>query len=162
MAIAKPGPAWPETLVGLSVLALSILVFAETWTAPAAPAYAQVGPTAFPYGAGVALFVLGLLLVIEGWRGGWRDPQAEAELGHPNWRGLAWVAGGLLFNALTIPHLGFILASTVLFACVARGFTSTRPLRDLVGGFALALVSYVGFAKLLSIKLGEGVIERFL
>ena len=51
--------------------------------------------------------------------------------------------------------------STALFACVARGFGSRRPLRDLAIGFALASVSYLGFARLLSIKLGEGLIERF-
>jgi putative tricarboxylic transport membrane protein len=160
MADTRAGPAWPETLIGLGVLALSLLVFEETWTAPAAPAYAQVGPTAFPYGAGVALAILGALLTVAGASGGWRDPAAEAELGQPNFRGVAWVVAGLLINAALIGWLGFILASTILFACVARGFSSDRPPRDLAIGFALSFVSYIGFAKLLAIKLGEGPIER--
>ncbi len=161
MTDARAGPAWPEIAVGLGVVALGGIVVGDTMLAPPAPAYAQVGPTAFPYGAGAALLVLGLLLVAAGWRGGWRDPEAERELGRPNVRGLLWVAAGLLVNVALIGVLGFVLASTALFACVARGFGSRRPLRDLAIGFALASVSYLGFARLLSIKLGEGLIERF-
>jgi putative tricarboxylic transport membrane protein len=160
MAATRAGPAWPEILVGLGVVALGLVVVGDTMLAPAAPAYAQVGPTAFPYGGGAGLLLLGALLVAAGWRGGWRDRAAEDELGPPNFRGLLWVGAGLLVNVALIGVLGFILASTILFACVARGFSSTRPLRDLAIGFALSFVSYIGFAKLLSIKLGEGLIER--
>ena len=92
--------------------------------------------------------------------GSWRDPTEEAGLGQPQWRGLAWVVAGLVLNLVLIEKLGFVLASTLLFACVARGFRSTRPARDLAIGFTLALLAYVGFAKVLSIKLGEGVLER--
>jgi putative tricarboxylic transport membrane protein len=162
MSAIGSGPAWPEIAIGLGVVALGLVVIGDTMLAPAAPAYAQVGPTAFPYGGGAALLVLGALLMIEGGRGGWRDPASEAERGRPNFPGLLWVAAGLLVNVALIGFLGFVLASAILFACVARGFDSRRPLRDLGIGFALAFVSYVGFAKLLSIKLGEGLIERFL
>src|SRR5262245_48782509 len=152
--------ARPETFVGLGVIALAVFIVADTTLAPVGPAYGTVGPTAFPYGTGAALLVLGALFAVAGWRGGWRDPEAEAELGAPHLDRLFWVALGLLLNVVLIPWLGFTLSSTILFVCIARGFGSRQLIRDLVIGFLLALVSYVGFAKLLAIKLGEGVIER--
>jgi len=155
-------PAWPETLIGLGVLAVAALVLVDTWRAPAGPGYGQVGPTAFPYTASIVLALLGALLAEAGWRGGWRDAATEAELGHPSFKGLGWVALGLVVNAGLIPFLGFILSSTILFACVARGFASQRPVRDVAIGFVLAFVAWLGFAKLLSINLGSGLIEGYL
>lgn len=158
------GPAWPDTMVGAGVLALAAVVLAETARAPASPIYAKVGPAAFPYGVGAALAVLGVLLVVAGLRGGWRDAASEAEagIGKPLPGPFLWVAAGLLINAALIAWLGFVLASTLLFACIARGFGSRRAARDLAIGFALALLAYLGFAKLLAIRLGDGLIERLL
>lgn len=153
--------AIPEKLIGLGVVAIGAVVIADTWLAPAAPSYARVGPQAFPYAIGALVVLLGGLLCLTALRAGsWRDPEEEATLGHPRWRGLAWVALGLVLNLALIGWLGFVLSSALLFACVARGFASTRPLRDLAIGFVLALVAYLGFAKVLSIKLGEGILER--
>jgi putative tricarboxylic transport membrane protein len=154
-------PAWPETVVGLGVLVVAAVVGIDTWRAPAGPSYGQVGPAAFPYATAMVLGVLGVLLTLEGWRGGWRHAETEAELGHPSWPGFIWVALGLVLNAALIPWLGFILSSTLLFACVARGFASDRPARDLAIGFVLAFVAWYGFAKLLSINLGAGLIEGY-
>ena len=163
---AKPAtkPAWPDTLVGAGVLALAAVVLAETALAPASPSYAKVGPAAFPYGVGFALGVLGALLVVAGLRGGWRDKATEAEagIGKPLLAPFLWVAAGLLVNAALIAWLGFIAASTLLFICIARGFGSKKILRDLAWGFGLALFAYLGFAKLLAIRLGDGLIESFL
>jgi len=144
------------------VLALAGAVLAETALSNAAPAYAQVGPQAFPYAVGAGLAVLGALLLAEGARGGWREPAAERELGPPRLGPFLWVALGLAVNAALIPWLGFILSSTALFACIARGFGSRRPARDLAWGGALSFAAYLGFAKLLAIRLGDGPIERFL
>lgn len=151
--------ALPETLVGAGVLALGILVGVDTALSAGGPAYAQVGPAAFPFGAAAALVALGIALLAKGARGGWRDPAGEAALGRANLRALAWAAGGLALNAALIPYIGFILASTALFFCVARAFDSRKPLRDLGVGFALAFVAFVGFSKLLGIRLGSGPIE---
>ena len=155
-------PAWPETMLGAAVLALAAIILAETALSPASPVYAKVGPAAFPYGVGVVLGLLGALLVAAGLRGGWRDAAAEAEIGPPRQVPLFWIALGLLINAVLIAWLGFITASTLLFVCIARGFGSRKILRDLAWGFGLALAAYLGFAKLLAIRLGDGLIERFL
>lgn len=156
----KPS-AIPELFIGLGVVAIGGVVLVDTWMAPAAAAYAQVGPQAFPYGIGALVVLLGGLLALSAVKAGsWRDAQEEAGLSAPDWRRLGWVVLGLVLNLALIERLGFVLASTLLFVCVARGFSSTRTLRDLAIGFTLALVAYVGFAKVLSIKLGEGLLER--
>ena len=107
------------------------------------------------------VLVLGLALLLEAWSGRWKAEE-EGEAGPPDWRALAWLVFGLAFNVALIDVLGFILASTVLFASVARAFGSARPVRDLLIAMAFAGVSYVGFAKVLGINMGAGLLERFL
>jgi putative tricarboxylic transport membrane protein len=63
----------------------------------------------------------------------------------------------LLVNVSLIGLLGFVVASTLLFACVARAFGSSRPGRDIAVGFAIAALTYYGFAGLLGINIGAGV-----
>ena len=55
--------------------------------------------------------------------------------------------------------LGFTAASTVLFTLVAYGFGSRKPLRDALLGFAVAIVAYLGFARLLGVNIGAGLVE---
>ena len=50
----------------------------------------------------------------------------------------------------------------MLFVCTARAFKSTQLLRDAAIGFALALVAYVGFDRVLGYKIGSGLIERLI
>lgn len=151
----------PELLIGLGVAAIGAVVLADTWLTPNPVTYARVGPQAFPYMIGGLVVLMGGLLTVKAaTAGSWRDPAEEAALGHPQWRRLGWVVLGLVLNLALIERAGFVIASTLLFACVARGFSSTRPVRDLAIGFVLSLVAYLGFAKLLAIKLGEGLLER--
>jgi len=58
-----------------------------------------------------------------------------------------------------IADLGFTLASTALFACTARCFGSTNPLKDVGLGFLLAVTAYLGFSKGLGINIGAGPLE---
>lgn len=147
-----------EAAVGLGVVALAGIIIWSTATSPSSPAYAVVPPTAFPYAVGAALAVTGLLLAVTRWNSGEADPAHE----RPSWNGLIWLCLGLVLNAGLIVWIGFTLASTLLFVCTARAFGSSRPLRDAAIGFALALVAYVGFAKILGISLGAGFIEGFI
>jgi putative tricarboxylic transport membrane protein len=73
-----------------------------------------------------------------------------------------WVGGGLIANLILIDEAGFIIASTIMFAMVARGFGSRNWPRDLGLGFAIALVAYVGFDRLLGYKIGSGLIEALI
>jgi len=57
---------------------------------------------------------------------------------------------------------GFVIAGIVLFACIARGFGSTRIARDLALGLVLSLGVFVFFVKLLNVNLPAGWLAPLL
>ena len=150
--------AWPETAAGLFIVGFGVLA---CWGAAAIPAssWAVVGPGVFPWAMAVLLLACGLLLTVQGLRGGWTGEDEQEPL---QTRQLAWVGGGLIVNLLLIDGAGFIIASTLMFTMVARGFGSKQWPRDLAIGFAIAFIAYVGFDRLLGYKIGSGLIERLI
>ncbi len=98
-------------------------------------------------------------MLLAAFKGGWAADQ-EGTL--TEWGSLGWVTLGLVLNAALIDSIGFILASTIMFALVARGFGSRQILRDAGIGFVLAIVSYVGFDRILGYKIGSGLIESLI
>jgi putative tricarboxylic transport membrane protein len=160
---------WQDTALGVGVLLLALLVGWQTTIIPENALYARVGPRVFPWIATGLLAVMGVLLTLQGLRGGWEHDQSD----DIDWRGLGWLAAGLIFNVLfiggiqfdtttVIPKLGFIISSTVLFVCTARSFASTQPVRDAAIGFTLAILAYVGFDRVLGYKIGSGLIEALI
>jgi putative tricarboxylic transport membrane protein len=147
-------------VIAAGIIALGALVGYETTQISLSPAYAVVGPKAFPWLAAAGLVLLGLGLGWQAWSGAWHA-EDEDDRTPIDRRALGWLGFGLAFNVATIDFLGFILASTVLFASIARAFGSMRPARDLGVGLAFACVSYFGFARILGINMGGGILERF-
>ncbi|MGE0723155.1 MAG: tripartite tricarboxylate transporter TctB family protein [Alphaproteobacteria bacterium] len=161
----EPGPGGArrtaELAVAAVILALAAVVFWQASVVPSTPLYAKIGPKAFPYGVAVMLAILGVGIGIEAWRGGWpnewRDRDWPIDGG-----ALGWVLAGLVLNVALIQLVGFVLAATLLFACVARAFGSRRPLVDLAVGFVLALLVFVGFDLGLGIRIGAGPLEALI
>jgi putative tricarboxylic transport membrane protein len=151
-------PVAGEVASAGALIVLALLSLWQTSVIPVSPIYARVGPTLFPWIASSGLLVIAVLLLIQALRGGFG---VEANL-ETDWRAIGWVAAGLAANAVLIGTAGFVFAATVLFACVARGFGSTRPLRDLAAGIIIAFGSYFGFEKLLGVNIGAGVLEGFI
>ncbi len=147
--------------IAAGVVVLALVLGWQASVIPDNSAYAQVGPALFPWLISAALLLLGALLIIAALRGGWSH-EAEDAHGQMNWRSLGWVGLGLLINAAAIEYIGFILASTLMFVFIARGFESDTPVRDAATGFALALVAYVGFDRILGYKIGSGLIESLI
>ena len=87
--------------------------------------------------------MLGVLLLVAAWRGGWQ-PEEEKDV-TPDRLALAWIAAGLVLNVLLIGRAGFTLASVILFVCVARGFGSKAIVRDAGIAAVFALIAYFGF-----------------
>jgi putative tricarboxylic transport membrane protein len=156
-----PARATGQIAVAVGVLALAGIVAQQTTVIPVSPLYAKVGPTIFPWIVVAGLALLGLLLLIEALRGGWPTEDGEAQVAI-DWAALGWVLAGLVGNVVLIGPLGFILASTLLFCCVARAFGSTQLPRDAAIAFVFSALTYVGFARVLGINIGAGLIERFL
>jgi len=156
--VASRHVAIGEAIIGAGVLALAAVMLWQTLAIPVSPIYAQVGPTVVPIITAFALGMLGVLLLIAAWQGGWQPEEEKAST--PDRVALAWVAAGLVLNVLLIGTAGFTVASVVLFVCVARGFGSKAIVRDTLIAAAFALVAYFGFAQTLGINIGSGIVEN--
>lgn len=141
-----------EVIVSAVVLALGIAYAIGTWRLPDAPGYAQVGPRLFPALISGGLIVVGALLLKQALTSGFPalpdEPRANFD-----WPAFLWVSGGVIAHMILIAGIGFILASTLLFVCVARAFGSPRPLRDLGLGLVLNSIVYVIFTQALTLSL---------
>jgi putative tricarboxylic transport membrane protein len=148
-----------EASVAVAALALAGVIIWQAGTIPS-PLYAQLGPRVAPYIVGTGLAILGAALLIVALSGRWKaEPERD---GVPDLPALGWMAGGLILNVALIKPLGFVVASTILFVFVARGFGSTRWLRNAAIGLAIALLAFLGFEKLLGIHVGAGILEGAL
>ncbi len=155
---ARRAPAWGDVGVGLAVIGIAGVCARETNAIPSNAIYAQVGPKVIPWIATGMLAVLGVLLTLEGLRGGWQ----HEEQGALNSRGIGILLLGLFLNVVLISTAGFIIASTVLFLATALAFGSSNIARDGAIGLALAVIAYVGFDRVLGYKIGSGIIEAWL
>ncbi len=139
-------------------MALACIVAWQAANIPHGGGYAQVGPTVAPWMVAIMLGALGVAIVVESYL-----KRAEEETRERlNRVSLLWVGAGLIGNLALISVIGFILASTLLFACTARAFGSRRPLRDAGIGFAVAFIAYFSFDRLLGYRIGGGWIENLI
>jgi putative tricarboxylic transport membrane protein len=150
-------------LAGVAVLGLAALLAWQTLLIPAGAGQAAAGPRAAPWFVTALLAGLGLAILVEHRRRAGAAPAAAAERpARLDRAGLGWVSAGLALNAALIGPAGFIVATSVLFACTARGFGSSRPLRDAAIGFFVATGAHLVFARLLDYPIGGGLVEQFL
>ena len=143
-----------QIALSVSVLVLGMLAAAVTLTLPSEGGYAQIGPAFVPALVAAGLTLLGAWLLYEALSGGWRRlPPCDGR-----WRRgpFVWVSGGLFAHMALIGSAGFVIAGTALFACVARGFGSRRPVRDIGVGFLLVLAVYLFFSEVLGVGLPAG------
>ena len=152
--------------IALSAGVLGLGAFATVVTAQLSGegGYAGIGPNFIPAVVAAGLLVVGAWLLWEALAGGWRnrgEPEAGAE--HPfNAPAFWWITAGLFAHMALIGWAGFVIAGTVLFPCVARGFGSTRVLRDATLGFVLSLGVFAFFVKLLNVNLPAGWLQPLL
>jgi len=160
----KARPA--ELILSLALLILGIAVGVGTTMLSGAGGYARVGPNVAPAVVAGGLILLGLWLLYEALTGGWRNAiadEAEARGEHRFYiPAFIWVSVGLIAQILLIHRGGFVIAQAVLFGSVARGFGSTRPIRDLAIGIILALAVFLFFVKFLNVNLPAGWLKPFL
>jgi putative tricarboxylic transport membrane protein len=157
--LTKTGLAKGDLSIAIGVLVMGLIAGWQTTLVPES-VYAAVGPRAFAWATSAMLVGMGLLLVKDALMGGWSHESDD--FGAVDWQGGLWLAAGLVINVALIETLGFILTSTILFICTAKAFGSFQLTRDTLIGFTLALVSYVGFDRVLGYKIGSGIIESLL
>ncbi len=155
-----------EIALSLGVLALGLGVAGVTATLPSEGGYAGIGPNFIPGVVGAGIIVLGLWLSFEAFSGGWRGalPDDARERGEHAFHaaGFGWVTAGLFAHMALIGWAGFVIAGIVLFACIARGFGSTRVARDLAFGLVLSVGVFLFFVKLLNVNLPAGWLAPLL
>jgi putative tricarboxylic transport membrane protein len=149
-----------EIALSAGVIALGVGVAAVTATLPSEGGYAGIGPNFIPAVVAAGIILLGVWLGIEAFTGGWRKRVDEEQRFQPG--PFLWVSAGLFAHMALIGWAGFVIAGTVLFACVARGFGSRRLIRDLCIAVALSVGIYLFFVKLLNVSLPAGWLAPIL
>ena len=137
-----------DTVVGVLVAVLGV-AFAVGTSRIEVTVYAKVGPTFVPWLVSAGLIGTGGFMA---WTSVQKPPAASHE-GKPEWRPVGWIFLGLIADWLLFKPAGFIVASTVLFACVARGFGSRSALWDTIVGALTAAAAYVLFRHALNLNL---------
>jgi putative tricarboxylic transport membrane protein len=73
------------------------------------------------------------------------------------------VLAGLVLQMALLTTAGWIVATTLLFATVARAFGSRRIVLDLLIGFLLSAASFYMFNEVLGLSLPQGwIVETFM
>jgi putative tricarboxylic transport membrane protein len=155
-----------ELILSLGVLALGILATVVAFRLPEAGGYSRIGPNFVPRLVSVGMIVLGIWLLAEVVTGGWRErvPDDPAERGEHafHFGAFAWVSAGLFAQMALINTGGFVLAAMALYALVARGFGSSRWLRDLAIGLVLGVAVFLFFVRFLNVNLPAGWLKPVL
>lgn len=143
-------------VVGLALIVLALVVLRDATGQTVAAAYG-IGPAAMPYTVSAALAALGVGHIASAFKGGLPVPE------HADGAAIGWIAFGLAALLLCIAFgAGFVPATTVLFAATARAFGRRALLADAAIGFVLGVAIYLLFAKLLTLSLPSGPLERLI
>ena len=157
-------PFSPDRLAGLLVALFGAWFLWQATELRSGPGYAAVGPRIFPTIVGGGLLGSGLALVLASPRGGSGTAHERMAAADPagaatDWPTLLATAAALAGYVALFRPLGFIVASTVFLAAVARILGSERWPRDLLAGTILGLVTYAVFTLLLGLELPAGPLE---
>lgn len=147
--------------IGLGLILLGGIIFYDASQMQILPAYAKVGPQAFPYFIALGLAIVGIYFTWNSWAPGARR-EIVAEGFPTDWRALLIIGAGLLIHLNILKPLGFVIAGVFLFLCVAFAFGSRRFLRDGIVAIILVVVSYVGFTHGLGLQLPPGILAGLL
>ena len=146
-----------EFAISFGLIALGSFVVYGTQSIAETQGYAQIGPRLFPYIIGAGLTVCGGVLGWQALSGGWRNVPLDQE-GHdaPDWIAFVIISAGIVLHMVVIGWAGFIIASTLLFVLISRGFGSKRLVRDAIIGVLLAVVVFFIFTVGLGLSLPKG------
>jgi len=137
--------------LGIIVVAIGGLWLYQSTGLPQLGGYAALGPGFFVSVIGVALIVLGGVLLIQIALGESFEAQdsEDAQAGaRASWPSLLLAAAGAGIPLLTMEWLGFPLTAMLAFALVTRAFGSRRVVMDCLIGLVIGAVCWLGFSRL--------------
>ena len=147
----------PALVVAGLLLVLAALILRDAFSQTLTATYG-IGPTAMPYVVGGGLILLAVAHLALAFKEGLPQPEDEVD---PT--AVAWLAGGLLGLIACIGlGIGFIPATTIVFAATARAFGRRALLVDVAIGFGLGVAIYLLFSKLLTLSLPQGPLENLI
>jgi hypothetical protein len=103
---------------------------------------AKPGPGYFPFGLGLILVLLGILILIGALT---RHVEGGDPLGAIPWRPLICIAGALLLFGFTLPRIGFIISFPLMIVVTAFGSTEFRWKEAIANALVLTAFSYLVF-----------------
>ena len=100
------------------------------------------GPGYFPFGLGIILAILGLVVLFEAFtverKGG--DP-----IGHIPWRALLCIVGAIVFFGFFLPKLGFLICFPIMIIITSAGGSEFTWKDAVLNAFILTALSYLIF-----------------
>jgi putative tricarboxylic transport membrane protein len=123
--------------------------------ASARPVTSWVTPMTLPIAATAGVAILGLAMMI-------RARTAAPSIGLQSEGRAMILLAALLVHAISFPLLGFIAASTLLFAGAARLFESRHWVTNLSIGLVIAVVLFVVFTRGLGVHLPVDPVTRWI
>lgn len=152
----KAGPDPAGIAVALLLVALAGIIWWDLDSLTLSSTYG-LGPKAMPAVVAIGLAVLGLTNGANAFRQG-RQVRETLDV-----RAIILILGGLAALIVLIAlGGGFIVGTAILFAATAAAFGRRAILVDLAIGLVLAVGIYLLFAKLLTLSLPIGPIERLI
>lgn len=145
-----------ELAVSLALIGLGLFVASGAAGLSVSAGYSRVGPGLFPALVAAGLIAVGAWLAVQCVRGGW--PERGERAGAVDAAAFLCICGGAGLHLASIEKIGFVPASALLFALVARALGSRRALRDTAVGFALAALAFAFFTQVLSVNLPMGTL----
>ncbi len=76
--------------------------------------------------------------------------------------GYALALDGLAVGPVDVPGLGYIVATGLFLPVTARILGSRSPIRDVIVGFGIGIVIYIGFTQFLGVRLPAGILGPLL
>ena len=159
----------PRIVAGV-LLALGVLLIVSALGVARGGGYSVVGPATFPLAIAIGLLVLGAIFAVRTTilpDDDLAESTAEEETAtHWPTAGLALVMlviyglalDGFTLGPVNVPGLGYVVATGIFLPATARVLGSRSLIRDLIIGFAVAIVLYVGFTEYLGVRLPPGFV----
>lgn len=100
------------------------------------------GPGYFPFGLGIILAILGLVVLFEAFTVARKNGDP---IGAIPWRALICIVGAIVFFGFTLPRLGFLISFPIMIVITSAGGSEFKWKDAILNAFVLTAVSYVIF-----------------
>ena len=147
-------------VAGIVIAGVLLLLSAAVWwdmNSLGMAATYGIGPKAMPGVVSIGLAILAAANLVDALRG--ELPHRETG----DLRAILLIVGGLV-ALMTLIGIGggFIIGTAILFATTSAAFGRRAFVTDLAIGFAVAVIVYLLFVKLLALSLPMGPLERLI